>query len=380
MTSTCPAVLSHLCAAFWCCVWIPQSHSPFAAVIIQTRPSLWMSLPSLPIVLAQSIAHFLRTKERIVLARCGQHSLAWVQSPFAWLCADPILLECDPPASPLLRCIPVSLRFDAESNPNHAVSCILSLATRTAVVELWLLQWSMLTDEQAERLLRSPAMQRITSLHILSPTERLVDLACTQLLKLQKLELRSQCWIEICGSLPLAPCLTDLSVCDTSSLSCLPAVSQCVHLRRLRVHSYCGAEFLGLCRAPCMRHMEDLALMGFDARSGPAGFETLYAGFACLRSLHTIRLQARELGVVVAFLYRIPRLRCLVIVLESDDGLCCSWQGLMDLLHLVPQLSVVWHACHSLAPIQAQIDRIVSMDAEMAPRLSCTFSGAANAH
>ena len=101
-----------------------------------------MSLASLPDVLAQSIAHFLNTKERLALARCSRQNRILAQAPFTWIGADPLTIEFDGnnlSSSPLLRFIPVSLvwgRYVETDSIPRTVCNVIAIADRIHLVAI----------------------------------------------------------------------------------------------------------------------------------------------------------------------------------------------------------------------------------------------------
>ena len=243
------------------CVQIPLScplsllsFSPVSSpLLLRPLPSV-MSLPSLPAVLAQSIAHFLTTKERLALARCSQRNRILAESPFAWISAEPITLKFDGHALPSahgLRFIPIDLVWLRDVGPaaiTDRVTRILAFADRSQLVSLQLSE--TLDDAPLTEILQAPSLQRLQTLKLAlrSHTRRHIELV-RQLPLLATLTIWSPLAKDEAGLLTAAPSLTDVTISDPYS-GCVSSVLRCSKLRRLAASGMRAAELLACSQEP----------------------------------------------------------------------------------------------------------------------------------
>ena len=143
-----------------------------------------MSLSALPSVLAQSIAHFLTTKERLAMARCSRRSQILAEAPIAWLSADPLTIivdagvDCAPlPSGPLLRFIPISFVWTGPCVRDSAVRLRI-FAERAHAVALTTNLPGRFAETIVSEMLEDPSLQRLESLTLLRHSRRLIRLAC----------------------------------------------------------------------------------------------------------------------------------------------------------------------------------------------------------
>ena len=305
-----------------------------------------MSLSSLPSVLAQSIAHFLTTEERLGLARCSRQHRLLAQAPFAWLGADPLTIEFDGnnlSSSPLLRFIPVSLVWgryvEADSIP-RTVCNVIAIADRIHLVALQLCQ--LLDDASLSQLLQPSSLKRLQSLTLWSHRRSLIELAC-QLPLLTSLTLRCPLAEDEAALLSTAPSLTDLTVSHPHP-GCLSAVLHCPKLRRLTVYGFRWSDLRSFSQGLCVPQLRELSLTGsFDRRVSSRYVEVMDAALSGLRSLLVLTLGASDLDPLLTHVHRIPTLRRLVIECRGwEENLHCSEAVMLSLLRSVPSLCVDW--------------------------------------
>ena len=306
-----------------------------------------MSLSSLPSVLAQSIAHFLSTKERLRLARCSRQSRILAEAPFAWLGADSVTLNIDHndlPSGPLLRSIPTRLVWDRSVKPDSiagTVSNVFAIADRTHLVAFLLYQ--RLDDAIATDLFQAPSLMRLQTLNLRSHPRRHIELACTLPL-LTALTLHTPLAEDETSLLSPATSLTDLTVWEPfSGPSCLPSVLHHTKLRRLEVHRFRWAGLSSFSQNPGWQQLRELSLVFFSRSVPSLSAETIAAAFSCLRSLLVLRLDGAGLQRVLTHVHRIPTLHRLIIECGSwGKNLHCSDAALLSLLRTSPDLCVEW--------------------------------------
>ena len=331
-----------------------SSHLSTLALRLYASSLLMMSLSSFPTVLAQSVAHFLPTQDRIVLARCSRRARKCAAAAFAWLSADPVSVDVGRhlPSGPLLSFIPVSVvwvePFTAHSSAGR-VAAILSMANRSAISALHIELRQKLSDALASQLLQDPTLQRLQSITLGMYKRRLLELAC-QLPLLATLRLLTPITPEDAAMLSAAPSLTDLTVSHAdSSHSCFSFVFQSSKVRRLTVLNFQPAVILSMSQELAWQRLRELSLTSDDERIYVLSSDAVTAGFPFLRSLMVLRLAGKNWASesiwdpLLAHAHRIPTLRRLIIECVNGGGsLHCSDDVVLSLPLSAPQLCVEW--------------------------------------
>ena len=343
---------------------LPRSRLPSFNADDMSLSPVAKSLSSLPDALAQSIAHFLTTKERLRLARCSRQNRLMAEASFAWIGADPITVPVDAgvnadplPSGPLLRFIPIGLVWhgcvERDAIARH-IHIITAVADRAHVVALTLHTAQWLDDALAGQLLQAPGLQRLETMTLWAHTHRLIELAC-QLPLLATLVLWSSFAAADASLLVAAPSLTDLTVTQAGAdPDCLSSVLPCPKLRRLAVVGFRVADLQTFSQEPGWQQLRELYLLSdsWDVLSA----DTWAAAFSSLRSLRVLTLSGEKLDPPLAHVHRIPLLRRLII--QCDYG-CAhpphSNRVLRSLLHSSPTLRVEWLAA------AVELERVGSM-------------------
>ena len=310
-----------------------------------------MFLASLPNVLAQSIAHFLTTKERLALARCSRHNQLLACAPFAWLHADPMTVTVhrkadgdNPPSGPFLRFLPpISLVWIGPDKPRfmaRRVSRITAIAEKVHLVALQIRLFEAMDDALASQLLQDPSLKRLESLALWAHTPRLLGLAC-KLPMLTTLQLRSPLARDAAKLLSASPSLTDLTVSQPDSV-CMSAVLRCPKLSRLAASGFCVSDLLWFSQEPRWQQLFELSLSPLDTWDNLSA-RTTDAALSSLRSLLVLTVSGSGLDRVLAHVHRIPTLRRLII--QCGHGctrLPHSDAVLLSLLRSAPTLCFEW--------------------------------------
>ena len=305
-----------------------------------------MSLPSLPDVLAQSIAHFLATKERLALARCSRQNRLLAAAPFAWLHADPITVtvltrvdSSNVSSGPLLRFIPISLVWSGHPTRDSAKR-VSRLANRAHAVSLTTHLPTRLDEALVGQILEDPGFKRLESLTLESHTRRLIELAC-KLPLLTSLTLGTHLAAADVSLLSAAASLTNLSL-DRPNPGKMSSVLECPKLQRLAVSLFRWVDLPSFSQGAGWQRLRELSLTPLDELAGTSA-DTLAVFFSCLRSLLVLSLGGQNMDPLLAQVHRIPKLRRLII--ECDiwaERLPHSDDAMLSLLRSSPNLGVEW--------------------------------------
>ena len=316
-------------------------------------------------MLAQSIAHFLTTKERLALARCSRHNRTLVEAPFAWHNADPITLKIgdnDLPSGPLLTFIPIGLVWTASATPATlatAASTITALAEHAPVVALHLYLRGVDQTMDASQLLQVPGLDRLQTLTLWSHTRRQIELTC-KLPLLATLKLHGPLAAADASLLSAAPSLTDLTVTEPRP-GCWPSVMQCPMLRCLTVLGFGRADLMACSQELGAQQLCELSLFAFSQRGLVFPAEILASALPCLRSLLVLRLSGVELDSLPPHVHLIPTLRRLIIHCSFfGQSLSCSDVVLLS-LRGSPDMSLEWLAASSqCAGLESSLQPLVA--------------------
>ena len=342
--------ISH--ATVHACLQIRSASALFLSRLSSTPRFGMMFLFSLPTVLTQAIAHFLPTKDRIVLARCSRRARKCAAAAFAWLSADPVTVGIGRflPSGPLLPFIPICLvwsRYAPDEPCANIARHILTMAHHSPIAVLHIQLRRPVDESIATQLLQAPDLQRLQELTLSPYTRRQIELAC-MLPRLATLKLFGLLASDDAALLAPAPSLTDLTV-GHDEPGGLQAVLRCSRLHRLTIFQFHRGDFMSFSQEFVWQQLRELSLTA-EVWSSVLPSDEIAVSFACLHSLLVLSIagfhpaSAVNLDCVLTHVHRIPKLRRLIIecVLGVRVGMHCSVDVLLSLLRSDSELCVEW--------------------------------------